>query len=386
MWLNPNIGGNYAPELRQVIESGISIFDDTWCTYLPTHKTVLQNKIIRRYYFNQIGFSSPDRFVHYLNEHLARIMPYYNQLYASELIKIDPMLNYYLHTEGTNLDTVVKEANNARSVIGKKLRNFVLSDSTMQNVTGNVKGNLQDGIDKTVDGSYNKDGTDDIVENTDTANKTATESTSQKITDNEDTKKTTGSTQTDTTETMTDTTSTVTRYSDTPQQNLATGAVNVNYLTNYTDVTGSETRDTVGKTVGTMSEDVAGTFDGKENTTATSTEDFTGDEDRTLKKEWDEKGSNTENTKTSQTQNTTTDSTEDTDRKHFETHRDDYDTADAETGEKKETEAAEKKNEVSTSGYINISASDLLEAFRKTFLNIDEMIINDLRDNFMEIF
>lgn len=386
MWLNPSIGSNEAPELRRVIESGIHIFDDSWCTHVPTHKTVLQNKIIRRYYFNQIGSSTPDRFVHYLNEHLARIMPYYNQLYASELIKVDPMINYYLHTEGTDLNTIVREANNVASKVGKKLRNFVLSDAVTQNITGNVKGSLEDSIDKKVDGSYNKSGTDDIAENTDIANKTATESTGQKITANEDTKKTTGSTETDTTETMTDSTSNVTRYSDTPQQNLATGAVNVNYLTNYTEVTGSETRDTVGKTASTMSEDVAGTFDGKEDTASSSTEDFTGEEDRTLKKDWNEQGSDTEISKTSQTQGTTTDSTEDTDRKHFETHRDDYDTADAESGESKETEAGEKKNEVDSKGLINISASDLLEAFRRTFLNIDEMIINELRDNFMEIY
>lgn len=394
MYFDLGIGENYAPELRHLLSAGIQIFDDSWCTYVPTHKTELQEKIIRRYFFNQIGAETPERFVHYLNEHLSRVMPFYNQLYASELIEFDPMLSHYLHSEGTDIDTMVKLANTASSKVGNKLRDFVLANEE----AGKNVGSLQSSIDKNRQGSYNKSGNDDVTDNTDTQNKTTSEATTdtttdqtgKKTTENTDTKNTTQSTTTDSTEKMVDTTSQTTAYSDTPQKNVGTGAVRLDYLTNYTAVNGNETKDTTSKVTGSLTEEVAGSFNGNEDTTQNTTqnvqsnesEDFTGSEDRTIKKQWDEQGTDTETTGTTQNDNTTATSS----AHQFQTQRDDTVSSDAEATNQEEKSASENKRENVVKGYINITPSQMLKAFRETFLRIDEMILNDLRDNFMEIY
>ena len=51
-----------------------------------------------------------------------------------------------------------------------------------------------------------------------------------------------------------------------------------------------------------------------------------------------------------------------------------------------ETQTKESGIEEVVSGYVAISGSELLAAFRKTFINVDEMIIEALRGCFMEVF
>ena len=93
----------YTMELGKLVSSGYEIFDDSWTTFVEMHKKELCNKIIRHYFFCEIGQETPDRFKHYLNEHLARIMPYYNQLYKSELLEIIPLYNHFLETNYKDL-------------------------------------------------------------------------------------------------------------------------------------------------------------------------------------------------------------------------------------------------------------------------------------------
>ena len=36
-----------------------------------------------------------------------------------------------------------------------------------------------------------------------------------------------------------------------------------------------------------------------------------------------------------------------------------------------------------TSGFMNVSSSALIEAFRRTFINVDQMIVDELATNFL---
>ena len=56
------------------------------------HRQVLNDKIIRAYYFREIGFETFGQFVFMLRRTMFEIMPYYNQLYESEGIVTDPLL------------------------------------------------------------------------------------------------------------------------------------------------------------------------------------------------------------------------------------------------------------------------------------------------------
>lgn len=58
------------------------------------HRTILNDKIIDHYYFEEIGFETTALFAWNMGRKMNEIMPYYNQLYMSELLEFDPLTNY----------------------------------------------------------------------------------------------------------------------------------------------------------------------------------------------------------------------------------------------------------------------------------------------------
>ena len=86
--------GDYT-DINEVVELAYpKIFDvDNIPVYVEAHKPLLLKKILLHYYQREIGFETVGLWKHYLNTKLKEIMPYYNQLYASELLEYDPLQN-----------------------------------------------------------------------------------------------------------------------------------------------------------------------------------------------------------------------------------------------------------------------------------------------------
>lgn len=59
----------------------------------PTHRALLYQKILLHYYTREIAFETVGLWKLKLNQKLLEILPYYNQLYESELIKYNPLEN-----------------------------------------------------------------------------------------------------------------------------------------------------------------------------------------------------------------------------------------------------------------------------------------------------
>lgn len=57
------------------------------------HRALLFKKILLHYYTREIGYETVGLWKLKLNQKLMEIMPYYNQLYESELIEFDPLKN-----------------------------------------------------------------------------------------------------------------------------------------------------------------------------------------------------------------------------------------------------------------------------------------------------
>lgn len=55
------------------------------------YRSTLNNKIIRAYYFREIGFETFEQFRWQMRRLMHEIMPYYNQLYLSQDLVTDPM-------------------------------------------------------------------------------------------------------------------------------------------------------------------------------------------------------------------------------------------------------------------------------------------------------
>ena len=86
----------YTLELRRIHQTHkIFDFDYDFYTNDETIKYNFEDKFINEYYFNEIGFETVGRFKQRLRTKLNKIMPYYTQLYQTELRskEIDFMLN-----------------------------------------------------------------------------------------------------------------------------------------------------------------------------------------------------------------------------------------------------------------------------------------------------
>ena len=364
---------NYTPELRELVDAGYPIFTNNWDTFIPEHKPELCKKIIDTYYFNCICCGEADRFRHYLNSQLERIMPYYNQLYASELLKVDPFLNHYLTTNNRSIDNLIKEANNDKSEVGKHIRDFAKSATGNSTTTGNLSTNYKETENASGTSNVSKDGTTKDTIGTDTSNKI---DVTENVTGKQDVA---GNGESTTTETGTVNRDGTKEYSDTPQKNLD-GTIDGRYLTNYTETSDNETRNLTTKNTYTTEENTTREQDTTRGTTETGTEDTTKDGEYSETVE----GKTTDEKTVTRTNGE--DTTGETKNNSFESGKDDStnSVSSVETNREKST------RDIGTTdvgkGFMNVSQSALLEAFRKTFLNIDEMIIRDLRENFMLIY
>lgn len=415
---------NYAPTLGELVESGYPVFNEKWGTYIPEYKAVLEQKIIDFYYFYQIGSETPDRFRHLLNARLAIKMPYFNKLYESELIKFDPMINYALTTQGRSIENLIKAATRDTSRMGKAIKNFAQSGQTTSDFAGHLQGTYDKVIDRNIIEDYWKNGDEDTVgtldqtvdtdkkkdrtlESTETIDSTLNKVGNEtNVNTKEQTEKTTGNENIDVHETKDTSRTENNLYSDTPQENVNTSVTSVrwDYLTNARYITTNEdmTDDTTtardyteDKTTNVQENlrkdweenDTAHTDD-KYNETENTTEDNSEktDQDTTGHKEWREQGNNTTKDTTNELAHTTEDTTQKTKGTSFENGQEDRSDTAAENMKQDETQSLDKGKNEFAKGFMNVSPSDLLQAFRDTFINVDEQIIDSLRGLFMEVF
>ena len=112
----------YTTEVRSICESkaGLeeskggnnvdAILDASWdkifttnCAFFDnSYRPVICKKILKHYYRREIGAETSGLWILWMNTKLEEIMPYYNQLYESELIQFNPMNNVNLTKTGNS--------------------------------------------------------------------------------------------------------------------------------------------------------------------------------------------------------------------------------------------------------------------------------------------
>lgn len=377
----------YTIELRTLVNQGYQVFDDTWTTFDPDHKKDLCQKILRHYWFYEIGSETPDRFKFNINEQLALIMPYYNQLYASELLKVEPLYNHFMEeNEGIKANRDLKRGTSQRRDINS-LREMAESIKKLSEGTSNLVGN-----ENIIGNEKWKE--DRTIHTTEVTDQDTTEDTTKKVSFEENVANESKEVMNDnvvgnkvTDGTSSTTTSGEHRESDTPQGTISMSGIQIenSYLTKYSRDNGKS------DTTTHQNENIKNTED--KTTDTTSTKDTTSTEDTTQ----NIKGTNdiTKTTDTTdsvtgsrdKTQNT--DETEDvktTSKEHDFSNgsQSDRSSSTAYTGENEDEQ--EKRDRRNVSKGYTVSQSELLNAYRQTFINIDQMIIRDLVTNFMGVF
>lgn len=89
------------------------IFDFAFPIFDENYRPVLETKILKHFYTREIGLETAALWKHFLDRKLNEIMPYYNQLYKSELLEFNPFYDIDLtkEGEGTNESDTVSNGN-----------------------------------------------------------------------------------------------------------------------------------------------------------------------------------------------------------------------------------------------------------------------------------
>lgn len=112
---------HYTTEIRWLVESGWNFGLDKYPIFEESYRAVLNQKIIDHYYFREIGFETAALFTRFLNRKMNEIMPYYNQLYLSEKIKIEPLTRLdYSETYTRNNEITANTTNDSSQTSSSK--------------------------------------------------------------------------------------------------------------------------------------------------------------------------------------------------------------------------------------------------------------------------
>lgn len=123
----------YTLTIKQLVENGVNIFDFKYPLFDEAYRLELENKIIRHFYFREIGFETVGRFLFHLETKLNEIMPYYNQLYKSTLFDFNPLINYQVtetHTRDGKSTGTGSETNGVKNLFSDTPQGRVSLNST----------------------------------------------------------------------------------------------------------------------------------------------------------------------------------------------------------------------------------------------------------------
>ena len=114
----PNIEANWHAAYDKLGLADYPIFDET-------HRETLNNKIIRHYFMYEIGAETSGLFRMFVRDAMFMIMPYYNQLYLSEITAkgIQPLIDHArtiaedaTGTASNNANTSATSTSNAQDI------------------------------------------------------------------------------------------------------------------------------------------------------------------------------------------------------------------------------------------------------------------------------
>ena len=135
----------YTIELNTLLkDEKFNVFDFDYDFYDEVRKPIFELKFKDYYRFHEIGFETVERFQHNLKAKLNLIMPYYKQLYETELASKD--INFLLNKDLK--ETFIRDiegndtSNNVSSTIAKS--DSISKESYLDN--GNADLSLTDGL------------------------------------------------------------------------------------------------------------------------------------------------------------------------------------------------------------------------------------------------
>ena len=231
----------------QIFSFDYPIFDNTY-------KPVLETKILKHYYTREIGEETFGLWQLRLDTRLNEIMPYYNQMYNSELLEFNPLYDVDLTTN--------RSANTNRT--DNEAENGSFSETGSRDVASTISENKTRDVSETISETI----AHDVTVNTDIVDNTTQNTTNAENADDWN------------------------EYSDTPQGGLS-GIENHTYLTNATHDTHAGTSTQGVSVANTVDNDVVTDEDTTRSLASTIDEDNTLSNASNVDEDTSRSGSNT---------------------------------------------------------------------------------------------
>jgi len=311
----------------------------TQCTFFDeTYRSVLCKKILKHYYLREIGAETVGVWKLWMNTRLEEIMPYYNQLYKSELLEFNPFYDVDLTREHNRTGEEVSKGTGTSTETTADNKNTTSGSETSKTGSGT---------------SENTRSISDDISSTNTRNTTGSTTNGNETTD---TRTGNGSRNQTTlgTESKTD------KYSDTPQGSISNLSANT-YLTNARIIDDS--------TTGSLNESTSDSSNGTTKTSGSGSEQSTITDNGSS----EESGTIKDNGGTTDTENTTNNYKETVAGTGTRSGNTTSDGTVNSTEDYLETVSGKQGTE---------SYSSLLAKYRETFLNIDMQVIGEFSDLF----
>lgn len=140
--------------VNTIIEKALpNVFNFDFPIFDESYRPILEKKILKHYYTREIGLETVGLWKLFLDTKLNEIMPFYNQMYKSQLLEFNPFYDVDL-TRDHNLkrqETATQENDsNTRdnTTTNEDTSANTTIDSTVNNVTDTISGNTNKHYDK----------------------------------------------------------------------------------------------------------------------------------------------------------------------------------------------------------------------------------------------
>lgn len=301
----------------KILYTKTPIFDESY-------RETLFCKILKHYYMWEIGFETVGEWIYNINMDLEELLPYFNKLYQSELLAIEPLINFKT-VKNVSRETLITEEGHA----SEEKSGTINSDTTN---TGNSTDINSHNTTEKISSSDSRN----VINSGSDSNRnigTVTDDYNDKFNASDDFKR---------------------KFSDTPQGTL-TGVETGTYLTEAAVENRINGGNKVSKNISSTDVDNIVTYGLKidDNVVRDNSKTDTGTDEKNSTKN-DKIVGKTDSSDTINSEN-------------------------SKTGNQNET-AWE-----TTSGFSGKSQSELLLEYRDTFINIDMLLIDRLKNNFMLI-
>lgn len=142
--------------VEEIITAGMPrLFDFTLPIFDANYASVLESKICRHFYTREIGYETVGRFKLGLRTKLIEILPYYNQLYESQLIKLNPLRNYSVNkthvdsggtrnVSGSNFNREETNENTGTKTINNKYNNETANKERFSDTPNGTLADIED--------------------------------------------------------------------------------------------------------------------------------------------------------------------------------------------------------------------------------------------------